>query len=103
MLYKKYLSEGKDPIPAYPQITKADWAEFKRVRATAEFTNKSAKQLELQKRNTHPHRMGVVGYYGMKPIWDQEDKEAVAVGGKPAFSEIRGDRARDLLGIFTSI
>ena len=29
MLYKKYLSEGKDPIPAYPQITMADWAEFK--------------------------------------------------------------------------
>ena len=26
VLYKKYLSEGKDPIPAYPQITKADWA-----------------------------------------------------------------------------
>ena len=24
VLYKKYLSEGKDPIPAYPQITKAD-------------------------------------------------------------------------------
>ena len=34
MMYKKYLSEGKDPIPAYPQITKVDWAEFKRVRAT---------------------------------------------------------------------
>ena len=54
MLYKKYLSEGKDPIPAYPQITKADWAEFKRVRATTEFTQKSAKQSELHKRNTHP-------------------------------------------------
>ena len=24
VLYKKYLSEGKDPIPAYPEITKAD-------------------------------------------------------------------------------
>ena len=34
VMYKKYLSEGKDPIPAYPQITKADWAEFKRARAT---------------------------------------------------------------------
>ena len=31
VLYKKYLSEGKDPIPAYPQITKVDWAEFKRA------------------------------------------------------------------------
>ena len=46
-MYKKYLSEGKDPIPAYPQITKADWAEFKRVKATKEFANKSAKQSEL--------------------------------------------------------
>jgi hypothetical protein len=41
--------------------------------------------------------MGVAGYYSMKPIWDQEDKEAVAAGGKPAFSEIRGERARDYL------
>ena len=41
--------------------------------------------------------MGVAGYYDMKPIWDQEDKEAVAAGGKPAFSEIRGERARDYL------
>ena len=24
VMYKKYLSEGKDPIPAYPQIAKAD-------------------------------------------------------------------------------
>ena len=89
VLYKKYLSEGKDPIPAYPQITKADWAEFKRVRATKEFAEKSVKQSELQKKNTHTCCMGVAGYYGMKPIWDQEDKEAVAAGGKPAFSEIR--------------
>ena len=70
MLYKKYLSEGKDTIPAYPQITKADWAEFKRVRATKEFAEKSAKQSELQKRNTHTHRIGVAGYYDMKPICD---------------------------------
>ena len=87
VLYKKYLSEGKDPIPAYPQITKADWAEFKR----------SAKQSELQKKNIHPHRMGVAGYNGMKPIWDHEDKEAADAGGKPAFSEIRGERYRDYL------
>ena len=97
VLYKKYLSEGKDPIPAYPQITKADWAEFKRARATPEFAAKSFKQSELHKKNIHPHRMGVVGYYDMKPIWDQEDKEAVAAGGNSAFSEIRGERARDYL------
>ena len=96
MLYKKYLSEGKDPIPAYPQITKADWAGFKRVRPTTEFAEKSAKQLELQK-NIHPHRMGVAGYYRMKLIWDQEDKETIAAGGQPAFSEIRGECARDYL------
>ena len=86
MLYKKYLSEGKDPIPAYPQITKADWAEFKRVRATPEFPAKSFKQSELQKKNIHPHRMGVTGYYDMKLIWEQEDKEAVVAGGNPTFS-----------------
>ena len=33
----------------------------------------------------------------MKLIWEQEDKEAVAAGGNPAFSEIRGERARDYL------
>jgi hypothetical protein len=98
VLYKKYVTEDKNPIPAYPQITMVDWAEFKRIRATDEFAKKSAKQSELQKKNTHPHRMGVAGYYDMKPIWDQEDKEAVATGGLPAFSEIRGDRARDYLG-----
>ena len=54
MLYKKYLSEGKDPIDAYPQITKADWAEFKRVKATKEYAEKSFKQSELQKKNIHP-------------------------------------------------
>ena len=97
VLYKKYLSEGKDPIPAYPQITKADWAEFKRVRATPEFAEKSFKQSELQKKNIHPHHMGVAGYYNMKLIWEQEDKEAVAAGGNPAFSEIRGEHARDYL------
>ena len=47
MLYKKYLSEGKDPIPAYPQIRKVDWAEFKRAMATTKFVAKSAKQSEL--------------------------------------------------------
>ena len=47
MLYKKYLSEGKDPIPAYSQITKADWAEFKRVRETKEFAEKSVEQSGL--------------------------------------------------------
>ena len=41
--------------------------------------------------------MGVAGYYGMKLIWEQEDKEAVAAGGYLAFSEIRGQRARDYL------
>ena len=41
--------------------------------------------------------MGVVGYYGMKLIWDQEGKEAVAAGRNPAFCEIRGQRARDYL------
>ena len=41
--------------------------------------------------------MGVARYYGMKPIWDQEDKEAVVAGGEPAISEIRGERARDYL------
>ena len=66
VLYKKYLREGKDPIPTYPQITKAGWAEFKRVGATTEFAKKNAKQSELQERNTHPHRMVVAGYYGMK-------------------------------------
>ena len=70
VLYKKYFSEGKDLIPAYPQITKADWAEFKRVRATTEFAEKSFEQSELQKKNIHPHRMGVAGYYGMKLIWE---------------------------------
>ena len=74
-MYKKYLSDGKDPIPAYPQITKADWAEFKRARATKVFAKRSFKQSELQKKNKHPHRMSVVGYYGMKLIWEQEDKE----------------------------
>ena len=39
--------------------------------------------------------MGVAGYYGMKLIWEQEDKEAVAAGGNPAFSEIRGKGTRD--------
>jgi hypothetical protein len=97
VLYKKYVMEDKDPIPTYPQITMADWAEFKRIMATDEFPKKSAKQSELQKKNTHPHRMGVAGYYGMKSIWEQEDKEAVAASGLPAFSEIRGDRARDYL------
>ena len=47
VLYKKYLSEGKDPIPAYTQITKANWAEFKRAIATPEFAAKSFKQSEL--------------------------------------------------------
>ena len=73
-MYKKYLGEGKDPIPAYPQITKADWEELKRVRATLELAEKF-KQSELQKKNIHPHRMGVAGYYDMKLIWEQEDKE----------------------------
>ena len=41
--------------------------------------------------------MGVAGYYGMKLIWDQEDKEAVAAGGNSAFSEIWGQLARDYL------
>ena len=96
-MYKKYLSEGKKAIPAYPQITKADWAEFKRVRATPEFAAKSFKQSELQKKNIHPHRMGVAGYYSMKLIWEQDDKEEVAAGGSPTFSEIKGERARDYL------
>ena len=86
VLYKKYLSEGKDPIPVYPQITKADWTKFKRARETKEFAEKSFKQSELQKKNIHPHRMGVAGHYGKKLIWEQEDKEAVAAGGNPAFS-----------------
>lgn len=94
MLYKKYLSEGKDPIPAYPQITKADWAEFKRVRATPDFAAKSFKQSKIQKKNIHPQHMGVVGYYGMKLIWEHEDKEAVAAGGSPDFREIKGEHAK---------
>ena len=97
VLYKKYFSEGKDPIPAYPQITKVDWAEFQRLRATPEFAEKSFKKSELQKKNIHPQRMGVAGYYGMKLIWEQEDKEAVAEGGEPAFSEIKCERTRDYL------
>ncbi|KAE8803657.1 hypothetical protein D1007_20504 [Hordeum vulgare] len=65
------------------------------VGATDEFTKKSAKQSELQKKTTHPHHMGVAGYYDMKLIWNQEDKEEVVVGGKPTFTEIRGECARD--------
>ena len=33
----------------------------------------------------------------MKLIWDQDDKEAVAASGSLAFSEIKGERARDYL------
>ena len=53
VLYKKFLSQGKDPIPSYAQITKEDWTKFKRVRASEEFIKKSAMQSELQKKNTH--------------------------------------------------
>ena len=42
--------------------------------------------------------MGVAGYYGMKLIWDQEDKEAVAAGGNPAFSEIRANAPETTCG-----
>ena len=41
--------------------------------------------------------MGVAGYYGMKLIWEQEDNEAVAAAGDPAFSEIKGECAIDYL------
>ena len=33
----------------------------------------------------------------MKLIWEQEDKEVVAAGGNPTFSEIKGECARDYL------
>ena len=94
VLYKDYICKGKEPFSAYTMITNPDWEEFKRERATKKFREKSLMQLELQKKNTHPHRMGVCGYYGKKPIWDKEDQEAVAAGGLPAFSEIKGTRAR---------
>ena len=56
-------------------VTKADCAEFKRVRATPEFVEKSFKQSELQKKNIHPHHMGVEGHYGMKLIWNRRTKK----------------------------
>ena len=42
--------------------------------------------------------MDVAGYYGMKPIWDQEDKEVVAAGGEPVFIEIRGNARETTCG-----
>ena len=77
---KEYMCKGKDPFPAYTMITKPDWEEFKKGRSSKEFATKSKMQSKLQKRNTHPHRMGVCGYYGKKPIWDKEDQEAVVAG-----------------------
>ena len=54
VLYKKYLSEGKDPIPAYPQITKADWAEFKRVRATKGLLGRVSSNQNFRRRTYTP-------------------------------------------------
>ena len=54
VLYKKYLSEGKDPIPAYPQITKVDWAEFKRVRATPDLLRRISSNRNFRKRTYTP-------------------------------------------------
>ncbi|KAE8820990.1 hypothetical protein D1007_01021 [Hordeum vulgare] len=95
VLYKEFLTQGKDPIPSYPKITKEDWKKFRTTRSSEVFIKKSAMQSELWKKNAHLNRMGVAGYYGMKLIWEDDDKEAVAVGGNPTFSEIRGTRTRD--------
>ena len=94
VLYKDYMLKGKEPFSVYTMITNLDWLQFKRERETKVFPLKCVKQSALQKKNTHPHRMGVCGYYGKKPIWDKEDEEAVTASGRPAFCEIKGTRAR---------
>ena len=97
VLYKDYMLKGKEPFSEYTMITNLDWLKFKRERETEAFRIISVKESALQKKNTHPHRMGVCGYYGKKPIWNKEDEEAVAAGGRPAFCEIKGTRARYLI------
>ena len=89
VLYKEYMYEGKDPFSAYTMITKPDLEEFKRGRPSMEFSLKSDMQSKLQRRYTHPHRMGVCGYYGKKPTWDKEDQEAVAARLPPPLVKLR--------------
>ena len=96
-MYKKYLSEGKDPIPAYPQITKADWAEFKRVRATKEFAEKSFKQSGTSEEEHTPPTYGCG-----RILWHETDmgtggQRSSSGGWESGFSEIKGECAIDYL------
>jgi len=85
------------PFNKYTMIENDEWTQFKAYRLSEDFVKKSIQQSDLQKKNKHPHAMGVAGYYGKRLVWDIEDDEFVAAGKPLPFSEIKGQRARDFL------
>lgn len=97
VLHKKYMLKGLEPFNKYNMIRKEDWDQFKAIRRTQDFLDKSAQQSELQKRNKHPHAMGVAGYYGKRLVWAKEEEEFIAAGKPLPFSEIMGQRTSDFL------
>lgn len=68
-LYVKFMLRSRDATLVYPYIKAEDWAEFKRYRRTEEFIQKSTQGKHLIAKNKHPHKMGVLGYAGSKPLW----------------------------------
>ena len=97
MLHKKFILKDLHHFSKYTMIENDEWTEFKARRQTEAFLKKSLQQSDLQKKNKHPHAMGVAGYYGKRLVWDIEDDEFIDVGKPLPFSEIKGQRARDFL------
>ena len=97
VLHKKFVLKDLHPFNKYTMIENDEWTQFKAYRPSEDFVKKSIQQSNLQKKNKHPHAMGVAGYYGKRLVWDIEDYEFVAAGKPLPFFEIKDQRARYFL------
>lgn len=93
-LVTEYVYQDLTPFSVWPQIKEEVWAEFVKVKSSAEFKAKSKAARELALTNSNPHKMGTAGYAGMSEIWEKQDAEAVAAGLPKPFSNIKDERTR---------
>ena len=85
----RYVNKDRTPFTKYQFMSWDTRDAFVQMKMMTEFLEQSAAHKDIQTRNTHPHKLGTVGYAGKTTQWTTEDENAT----RP-FAEITDERPR---------
>ncbi|KAG0520251.1 hypothetical protein BDA96_08G057800, partial [Sorghum bicolor] len=96
-LVRKYVVTGLAPFAREKHIKPKQWADFVRLKTTAEFKEQSLYFKALRERNIYDHHLGTCGYEGKIEQWEAEDERLAREGISNPWTEYPDDRSRCFL------